>query len=207
MIDLQRFRRDFKIKQKEIQEYLGVSQSYISQIEGFEKPLTKQLYELLLIKYGDVLKKYEVEINPPESNIQSKGVPYYDIDVTASIIASFDDVKEIPEFFVDFKPFNDCTAYIQVFGNSMYPEYNSGEVIAIKQLKNIDIIQWGEAYLVITSEEANNMKTIKLVYPHEEPGKIILRSSNPDYKGDTVINKSSILSMYIIKGKITRKHL
>jgi transcriptional regulator with XRE-family HTH domain len=206
MIDLQRFRRDYKIKQKDLQQLLGVSQSYISQIESFEKPLTKQLHEILLIKYGKTIDEYQSDSNPKLNGTYKKGVPFYDIDVNATITTGFEDFNEIPEYYVDFKPFNDCTAYLTVYGSSMIPDYVSGEIIAVKELDNNDIILWGEAHLVITNEEANNMRTIKLVFPHESADNIVLRSSNPDYKGDTVIPKTSIIKMYIIKGKITRKH-
>ena len=140
-------------------------------------------------------------------NPGKSGVTYYDIDITASIKESFQDVVEVPEFYVDFRPFNDCTAYLPIWGDSMYPTYASGEIVAVKRLENPDIILWGEAYLIITNAEANNMKTIKLLFPHEEPDKLILRASNPNFKGDTVIPKRSVLNLYSIKGKITRKQL
>jgi len=141
------------------------------------------------------------------SNTEARGVPFYNIDVTATITRSFNDVVESPEFYVDFKPFNDCTAYLPVYGDSMYPIYASGEIIAVKQLDNMDVILWGEAHLIITSELANNMKTVKLLFQHADEDKIILRAANPDFKGDTVIPKEAILNLYIIKGKITRKQL
>jgi transcriptional regulator with XRE-family HTH domain len=141
------------------------------------------------------------------SNTEARGVPFYNIDVNATITRSFNDVEESPEFYVDFKPFNDCTAYLPVYGDSMYPTYASGEIIAVKQLDNMDVILWGEAHLIITSELANNMKTVKLLFQHADEDKIILRAANPDFKGDTVIPKEAILSLFIIKGKITRKQL
>lgn len=94
-----------------------------------------------------------------------------------------------------------------VVGDSMYPKYASGEIIAVKQIFNLDVVQWGEAYLVITNGNANDLRTIKLLHPHDDESKIILRASNPNYKGDTVINKEDILSLFLIKGKITRNQL
>jgi phage repressor protein C with HTH and peptisase S24 domain len=151
----------------------------------------------------------DIDKLPPEllHTTTIKAVPYYDIDITASIKESFTDVMEEPEFYVDFKPFNDCTAYLPVWGDSMFPTYASGEIVAVKKVDNPDIILWGEAYLIITNEIANNMKTVKLLYPHDDEDKIILRASNPNFKGDTVIPKESILNLYTIKGKITRKQL
>ena len=146
-------------------------------------------------------------LNNSISNSEGKGVPYYNIDVTATITTSFSDIEETPDFYIDFQPFNNCTAYLPVYGDSMFPTYASGEILAVKKLENMDVILWGEAYLIITSELANNMKTVKLLFQHNDDDKIILRAANPEFKGDTVIPKAAIINLYIIKGKITRKQL
>ena len=39
---------------------------------------------------------------------------------------------------------------------------------------------------------------------HEEEDKVILRASNPNYQGDTVVFKKDILSLFIVKGKISQ---
>lgn len=143
-----------------------------------------------------------------EEDIRHKGVPYYEnIEGTCSIMPLFCDYPEAPTFFINYEHFNDCTAYIPIVGDSMYPQYCSGEIIAIKRIYNMDIIQWGEAYFVVTSENANSLRTVKQVHWSEDSNKIILRASNPNFKGDTVINKSDIISMFIIKGKIKRNQL
>ena len=137
-----------------------------------------------------------------------KGVPYYEnIEGTCSIVAQFNDYPETPTFFINYEHFNDCTAYIPVVGDSMYPQYCSGEIIAVKRIYNLDVIQWGEAYFVVTNENANSLRTVKQVHWSEDPDKIILRASNPNFKGDTVINKSDVISMFIIKGNIKRNQL
>lgn len=134
---------------------------------------------------------------------KSEGVPYYDIDVAASIAESFNDMPEEPEFYIDFKPFNDCEAYFPIFGDSMYPRFQNGEIIAVRKMPNRNVILWGEAYFVITNAEANNLKTIKLLLPFSED-KVILRGANPDYAYDTIIEKKDIIALYIVKGKISK---
>ena len=131
---------------------------------------------------------------------QAGGVPFYNIGEEDRLLVN----ETTPEYFVNYKPFNDCYAYIPVYGDSMYPKYAAGEVIAIKEVINRDVIQWGEAYVVITDAGTNGIRAIKLIHEHQEKTKLILRSSNPNFKGDTVINRKSIISLYIIKGKITR---
>jgi len=133
-----------------------------------------------------------------------EGVPYFDINLAETDMDKFLVAEHQPDYFVNYRPFNDCTAYLPVFGDSMYPRYASGEIIAVKEISNYNVLQWGEAYLVITDEKTNHLRSIKLVHEHPDASKLILRSSNPNFRGDTVIGKENIKAMYIIKGKITR---
>lgn len=164
----------------------------------------------LLTGEGEMLKNdkplYESEVTVIENK---RGVPYYEnIDVSLSILPMFSDNKEIPTFYIDYPHFNDCTAYLPVLGDSMYPKYASGEIIAIKQVFNFEMIQWGEAYLVVGNENTDNLRTVKLLYPYpDDLGRIVLRASNPNFKGDTPMYIQDIVSLFIIKGKITRSQL
>jgi len=69
------------------------------------------------------------------------------------------------------------------------------------------VILWGEAYLIVTNELANNLVTLKLVFAHSNDDKFILRAANPDYGGDIVIDRKAITKLFIVKGKITRYQL
>src|SRR5690606_19421357 len=136
-----------------------------------------------------------------------ENVPYYDLNIMELSQAVDIFNESAPEYYVTFRPFNDCTAYLPVVGDSMYPRFINGEIIAVKEITNPDVILWGEAYLVVTDERSNSMVTIKLLHQHRDQSKIILRGCNPEYKGDTVIDKTSIVKLYLIKGKITRNQL
>lgn len=131
---------------------------------------------------------------------QNGGVPYYNIGEEDSFIVN----ENTPEYFVNYKPFNDCYAYIPVYGDSMYPKFAAGDVIAIKEVSNYNVLQWGEAYVIITDAGTNAIRAIKLIHEHADRTKLILRSSNPNFKGDTIINRNNIVALYLIKGKITR---
>ena len=205
-----------RIKNKEVVSFTGFSKGAVSNI------LTKKIdpSENFLntfesnsgVKLEDFLTKSDSQNSVSEHQIlnktKEKGVPYYEnIDGTATISTSFSDYTEKPTFYIDYEHFNDCSAYVNVVGDSMYPAYCSGDIIAVKRIFNFDVIQWGEAYFVVTNANANDMKTVKQLHWHEDDSKIILRSSNPNYKGDTVVNKKDILFLYIVKGKIKRNQL
>ena len=129
-------------------------------------------------------------------------VPYYNIEISGSNFSSFTEAKEHIEFYIDYKPLNDCTAYLPYFGNSMSPMFSSGNTLAVKQIVNLNIILWGEPHLIITNADANSYKTVKFIHKHNDPDKVILRALNPEYSGDIMINKKDILSLFIVRGKI-----
>ena len=136
------------------------------------------------------------------------GVPYYEnMEVAGGITTMYSDFKEVPTFYINYEHFNDCTAYLPVVGDSMYPQYCSGEIVAVKRINNYNALLWGEAYFVVTNENANDLKTIKLLFSHEDDSKLILRASNPNFKGDTIIDKCDIIHIYSVKGKIKRNQL
>ncbi|MDM1396095.1 helix-turn-helix domain-containing protein [Myroides odoratimimus] len=189
-------------------------QTVSNYLKGKQKPDIDKLSQIkqsfeeidanwLLTGNGNMIKSNDGLIKD-----NSKGVPYYEgIEATGSILTSFNDIKENPSFYISYPHFDDCTAYLPMAGDSMYPKYCSGEIIAVKQIYNFDIIQWGEAYMIVTDSEANDLRTIKLLFPHKEEDKIILRASNPSFAGDTIIPKKNIVSLFLVKGKITRNQL
>lgn len=136
-----------------------------------------------------------------------EGVPYFSVNISDTESADFNILRETPEYYVNFKPFNDCDAYLPVYGDSMYPKYASGEIIAVREISNPEIIQWGEAYFVIADDTANNISTVKLLFEHDREDKIVLRASNPNYRGDTIIDRDAIKRLFIVKGKIMRNQL
>lgn len=126
--------------------------------------------------------------------------PIYNISGTASPMVIFNDEPELIEGYVDVPEFGQIAGYVRVYGNSMYPKYCNGDVVACRELTNKRIIPYGEAYLVITDEH----RMIKYIdsYDHDEK-KVTLRSEHADYK-PFVIERDDIKKLYIIKGKITR---
>mgnify|MGYP000883465097 CR=1 FL=1 len=221
MIDLQRFITEKKIKKMQISDLLGVKPAYLSAILSGKRPLSKEKVNILINQFGEDILQYTLpdviiehktsdgpQFLPGDYEKTNIGVPYYeDLDVTGSMITSFEDYNEVPTFRIDYRHFNDCDAYLPVVGDSMLPKFVSGDIIAVKQMKSLETLLWGETYLVITNQNANSLRTIKDVHYHPDQSKIILRASNPAFAGDTIINKCDIVSIYIVKGKIKRNQL
>lgn len=133
-------------------------------------------------------------------------VPFYNIQPDM-VFNGADVFQEVPEFYVNFRPFNDCTAYLPIYGDSMNPKFTGGDIIIVKEVSNLEVILWGEAYLVVTNEQANKLVTVKLLFPHSDHTKLVLRAANPEYAGDTIVDKKAIVKLFIVKGKVARKQL
>lgn len=156
----------------------------------------------LLTGEGEMLKSATAAPATTEN-----GVPFYDMDVTASITESFNDVREEVQYYINFPPLNDCDAAFPVYGDSMVPDFYPGEVILVREIRNVDSMLWGEPYLVITNADCDNLRTIKNVYLSEDRQKFILRATNPRYAGDTIVPRDSVLKIFLVKGKVNRRQL
>ena len=201
MLDIKEIRKKLKLTQGKLAKILDVN---IRTVQKWESGETK-ISGVSLLKLQSELKGINEDENLTYE--KEKKVPYYDIDVTSTITTSFSDVVEKPTFYVDYQPFNDCSAYVNNYGDSMYPKYKNGEKLAVKQILNLDVLMYGETYLVITNANANDLKTVKEVHYHKDQSKLILRAANPDYQGDTIIDKADILSMFAVKGKISQNFI
>lgn len=213
MIDLKLFRKVNKITQMELADYLGIGQPFVSQMEKGGRPVPVECISKLLAHKNWDTSMLTVKGDKPKSNrvtsapASNKNIPFYDIDVTASIAESFNDTPEIPQYYIDFPPLNDCTAAFPVYGESMEPDFFAGEVVLVKEITNVDSMLWGEPYLVITNANCDNLRTIKNVYLSEDRTKFILRATNPRYAGDTIIPRDDVLKIFLVKGKVNRRQL
>jgi phage repressor protein C with HTH and peptisase S24 domain len=207
---------------KTLKEFYGPISSHVNNFSPIEKGnrrIGKRTLEQIIALYHINEKwlitgkgNYYIEQVPDDNYQQAvkpsrEGVPYLNVNLTELSSGEFNLLHEKAEYYVNFRPFNDCDAYLPVYGDSMYPKYASGEIIAVREVLNKDIIQWGEAYLVIADEYANNITTVKLLFEHASNNKIVLRASNPNYKGDTILDRDAIKKLFIVKGKITRNQL
>ena len=198
-----------------LQQFYGSSNKYVnnfSPIENGKRIIGERLLldtvkehrinmDWLTNQEGDMFREEEQEPEEP------KGVPFFNVNFCDVPLSEFNLLRETPEYYVNLKPLNDCDAFLTIYGDSMYPKYASGEIIAVREILNLDIIQWGEAYLVVTDDTANNMTTVKLIFQHSNPNLLTLRAFNPNYLGDTVIEKHSIKRLFMIKGKVMRNQL
>lgn len=191
----------------------GISNGYFNNIK--KRPSDEKIENIhrafpdlntswLMTGEGEMLKN---EIGILKNPVSGSGIPFYDINVTASITENFNDIPEEPQYRIDVPFLNDCTAAFPVFGESMMPVYNPGDTVIVKEIKNRDAILWGETYLVITNANCDNLRTIKRVFISADRRNYILRAINPEYAGDTFIATEDVVRIFLVKGKISRTQM
>lgn len=86
---------------------------------------------------------------------------------------------------------------IRIHGSSMYPKYNSGDIVACKKVKIGTFFQWNKTY-VLDTEQGPLVKRVK---PSDKEGYILLVSDNASYD-QFEIPLTMIHSMALIVGVI-----
>lgn len=148
--------------------------------------------------------------NHPEP-IYKKTVPVYDLQAQGSNVMSFDDdLTELPKSYVQVPGFEDCSFAVYVWNHSMYPTYENGCMVIVKEIKRKEAIQYGSVYLVITDEQ----RVVKRLYEDEDPNQILLASDNPEVRKDGKVKypayrvrKDLIRKLFLVKGTIKRTEI
>lgn len=98
------------------------------------------------------------------SKSETGGVPYYNVDFAAGYESFLNSSLANYDFKIDYEPYNDADFWVNNIGNSMAPKIESGDIVALKEKKDINQIIYGEIYAVVLPE----MRTIKYIRKSEK---------------------------------------
>lgn len=187
------------ISVKEFENRCGLSNGYVTAMRkgyGADK-LNNVLTEFpelnrdwLLYNEGEMLNVTEVV------EVTEHGTPVYDIDVTCggrSRPIVFADEHIIGH--VNLPNVSPTAAIIRANGDSMEPHIHDGDWIAVREVKNMNVLYYGQVYVVITDE----LRLLKYLRRDEdEQHYVILRSENKNYD-DIRLAKSEIRHLFIVE--------
>ncbi len=208
--------KEMGISQNEFASRIGTDCSNFSkQINGklaISRVLTNKIIvelgvskEWLLEGKGEKHKSSTVSnsktITLPSNVINSttnEGAKVYDIDVTAgpsgrSLMFSSEQI--IGSINVPF--INPENYIVKVSGDSMTPVINNGDMLAIREIKNLNMIFWGQIYVVLLDD----YRMVKYIRKHENPDIVILKSANRDYD-DIEISRNDIRALFVVENII-----
>lgn len=103
------------------------------------------------------------------------------------------------ENFYTIDEFNTADFMLRVKGDSMYPKYNSGDLIACKKINEITFWQWHRIYAIYTKNQGILIKRVEEF--KENPAYITLVSENPKYR-PFEIHEDEIVDVALVLGAI-----
>lgn len=135
----------------------------------------------LLTGEGNMLRTESKEENIPvahPSDSPMEGIPLIPISAMAGIHGEQTVLEYECERFV-VPTFKGAEFLISVKGSSMYPKYNSGDIVACKRLPMDDIFfQWNKVYVLDTDQGP----LIKRVKPGSDKEHVLIVSDNERYE-------------------------
>ena len=156
--------------------------------------------EWLLTGEGEMLKSDNNTPAVAEPQIPS-GVPMLPFDAFAGIGTDVEGVNldTIEERYV--VPLFDgmkMDFMIPVRGSSMYPKYNSGDVVACRMVQELLFVQWNKVYVLDTISQGVIIKRLK---KSDKEGFVICKSDNEQYE-PFEIPMSDIRTIALVVGVI-----
>ncbi|ELV7524966.1 Peptidase S24-like protein [Flavobacterium psychrophilum] len=139
----------------------------------------------------DLLENYTVS-KPKE------GIPLIPIEAMAGYGGGETQVLELDCEYFSVPTFKGADFLIQVKGSSMYPKYNSGDIVACKKLQLNDLFfQWNKVYVLDTEQGA----IIKRIDIGPDDDHVMIVSDNEKYRPFS-LHKSKINAISIVMGVI-----
>ncbi len=191
--DIKKIRENKGLNQQQFADAIGITREMVGQIERGQKKISKATAILI-----NEFLKIDKKVPFVEDDENSTG--YYYPNVKAA--AGFDKEglnKEIEKIPVSIPNWGRGLDFINVFGDSMYPKFNSGEIIGIKEIEK-QYLNYGYAYVIQFNDGEVYLKYIK----KGKDDKHWLLVSENDFYEPKEFPVSAIKSVFIIKGVISK---
>jgi transcriptional regulator with XRE-family HTH domain len=179
-----------EISPQNLNNWLNVKDIKTGILEKIAKAINKNIYYFI-----DNQSDQHTSSSTPSKDI----IRYYEIDASAGSVEMFDYGNNSSYKELIIPGFEDCDIAINVWGDSMEPALNKGEIVLCKEWKE-NFIEFGYIYLIITRE---NHRMIKYIQPGSTANMISCESKNSFYKPFEV-NRADILKLFVVKGHIER---
>ena len=195
------------INQYEFAEKIGVDASNLSKHLNGKLPVNDSLLNKIVVNLGVSKKWLRDGTDVPYSKdavpqvleggqlaAVQKGTPVYSVDVTAGpMTRSMMFSQENIVGYIDIPAIPDDCRIVRVSGDSMTPVINNGDYLAVRELRNPDLIFWGQIYVLLLDD----YRMVKYLRKHDNPDMVILRSENPKYD-DMEVRRTDIRDIMIV---------
>ncbi len=199
-IFLKEERKNYDLTLSDISEKTGIPQKILRDFQWDEGELTDEHREKLHY-FIEQVREYFIDNAIGEPKGKPTGYYYPDVNASAGFeVANFNnETTRIPIYLPEF---GKDVIFINVYGDSMYPKYKSGDMIGIK-LTEFQYVVFGHPYVVVFD---NGEVNIKYVCKGSDPQHVNLVSENTQYE-PREYPLSIIRSFYAVTGCINRERM
>jgi repressor LexA len=172
---------------------IGVANGYIGKQIKNEASIGADIIEKIVSIYtdinlrwfitgkGEMLQSNVSTVYEPNVHYGNRKIPFVSISAVGGFGNAKFEIKEtdVKEYYIVPK-FRDrkIDFMIEVFGSSMQPKYNSGDVIACTIIRESRFIQWNKVHVISTKEQGILVKRLK---QGSSPDNLLAISDNKDY--------------------------
>lgn len=190
-----------------LSEQLGITpQSMNSRLNS---AVFKKAYQM---EINSICERRIFDVQMSDVIVEVKGrIPVIDMRVSAGFgVALMEGNENRVTEYVTMEGLNGCVG-VYVYGDSMSPEYRPGDIVFVRQITNVQELDYGRPYVIITREE----RVLKCIYESKHDDEHLRLTSFNDEtnrNGDRLfpdrdIRKDSILFVYKVIGMFRREQL
>jgi len=193
-------RKNYDIPLIDISEKTGIPQKLLKDFQWGDAELSDEFRDRLYYFIEEV-REYFVDNAIGEAKGKPTGYYYPEVSASAGFdIATFNnEAMRIPIYLPEF---GKDIIFINVYGDSMYPKYKSGDMIGVKPT-DFQYVVFGHPYVVVFD---NGDVNIKYVCKGSDNEHVNLVSENPQYE-PREYPLSIIRSFYTVKGCVNRERM
>lgn len=144
----------------------------------------------------DIIRQGHEQSLPMQSIPLLKPSPKYPL---SQIIRNPQDAEQTSFCHIPALP--KCDGAIQIFSNGISEGFRSGDIILFRSIKSIDMVQWGEDYLICFTHGEEERATLRRVYTSARKGYIRLCTSDRDQQ-DLELEISRIKAIAEVRASI-----
>lgn len=158
---------------------------------------------------------FDIDIDIPDIESDANRIPVLDLRTAAGFeYVTLEDTMTLQNppvaEYVTMSGLKGCVG-LYVYGDSMSPEYRAGDIVFVRKEPELDGIDYGRAYMIVTASE----RVLKCIYKSNHDADLIrLVSINEEMNrhGDRLfpdreVRKENIIAVYRVEGVFRRERM
>ncbi len=210
------FAENLGMSKREFYKSIGVSRGTLESSSG----ITEDIMAKFITRYPEVSVKWLVtgdgdkfnaimqekeqknsDFSLKRTSNPNEGIPLIPIEVAAGFPLTDSNgirIEDCERYIVPEFQNRGAQFLIRVSGNSMYPRYSSGDILACRKIEEIRFIQWGKVYVIDSSQD----QLVKMIFEGDTPDTILCVSENSKEFPPFSLPKDDIRSLSTVIGCI-----